>query len=386
MRITIIYLQIQNLQLMEKLTLLTVVFVFTFSINAQTTIQEFDFNGTLTNTTNDVSFSGNAIFVNDRKGVPNGAIRLTNSYIEAMVLNLPPANSSRTVSIWVKYNDLTKPNYIWGYGSLYYARYFGLLQEIATDSKSDLNLAGCGDENDAIVTTTVTPDTWYNYIVTYDGFTSKIYRNGELIKSSISPRKLTSGIVFSIGKKGASVSINADIDDLKIYDVALSDEEVASLYKGNSSSFAQNVAAASATSRIAEAKIVLTVPVTEAKIRSSEIYSIKGEKVFACNTNVIDISSILEGTYLLQISNAIQSSTDKKRTLNSLKVEEAKTALTVPLTESGIKSSEIYSPKGAKVFVANVNVIDVSSIPEGVYSLKIRNIDQRPNDKKITSN
>ncbi|PVX44382.1 concanavalin A-like lectin/glucanase superfamily protein [Flavobacterium sp. 103] len=371
---------------MKKMTLLTVVFVFTFSINAQTAIQEFDFNGTLSNTKNEISFSGKAMFVNDRAGVPNSAIRLSNSYIEAMVLNLPPANSSRTVSIWVKYNDVTKANYIWGYGSLYNARYFGLLQQIATDSKSDLNLAGCGDENDVIVSTAVSSNIWYNYIVTYDGFTSKIYRNGELIKSSISPRKLTSGIVFSIGKKGPSVSINADIDDLKIYDVALSDEQIVTLYKGNSSLITKNVATTSITSVVGETKTVLAVPVTESKIRSSEIYSIKGVKVFASNTNVIDISSILDGTYLLEIANKTQSLADKKISSNLHKMEEAKTVLTVPLTEGGIKSFEIYSPKGAKVFAANASVIDISSIPEGTYSLKIRNTGQSPNDKIISSN
>lgn len=226
---------------MKKMTLLAVVFLFTFSIKAQKAIHEFDFNGSFSNAKNDVSFSGNATFVNDRTGVPNRAIRVVNSYIEATVLNLPVANSSRTVSVWVKYNDLTKENYIWGYGSSYNARYFGLIQQKATDSRSSLNLAGSGDENDISVTTTVHPDTWYNYTVTYDGLTSKIYKNGELIRALEGPRKLTSGIIFSIGKKGASVSINADIDDLRLYDVALSDEEVVSLYKGNPSLTGKNV-------------------------------------------------------------------------------------------------------------------------------------------------
>ena len=185
------------------------------------------------NTKNDISFSGDAKFVSDRTGVANGAIRVTNSAIEATILNLPVANSQRTVSIWVKYNDIATANYVWGYGSSYNARYFGLLQQSTITTKSDLNLAGWGPTNDVIVTTTIAQNTWYNYVVTYDGLTSKIYRNGELIKSSISPRKLTSGIVFAIGKMGKTVSINADIDDLKIYDVALSDDKVAELYNSS---------------------------------------------------------------------------------------------------------------------------------------------------------
>ena len=76
----------------------------------------------LSNTKNDISFSGDAKFVKDRTGVANGAIRVTNSAIEATIPNLPLSNSQRTVSIWVKYNDIATANYIWGYGSSYNAR------------------------------------------------------------------------------------------------------------------------------------------------------------------------------------------------------------------------------------------------------------------------
>lgn len=312
---------------MKKITLLTVVFVFTFSINAQTAIQEFNFNGTLSNVKNDVSFSGNAKFVNDRAGVPNRAISIINSTVEATVLNLPLANSSRTVSVWIKYNDLTNVNYIWGYGSSYNARYFGLIQQRATASKSDLNLAaGYGTDNDVIVTTTVVPNTWYNYVVTYDGLNSKIYRNGELIKSCVSPKKVTSGIVFSIGKMGTSVSINADIDDLKIYDVALTENEVMALYTGSSNLVSNNVVTVSSIAKTsgkeidaktiksitdAKQKVVLTNPVEMGVVKSSEIFSTKGLKVFAGEANEIDVSSLPEGTYLLKITNSQQNSTNK---------------------------------------------------------------------------
>ena len=314
---------------MKKIVLI-VALVFSFQINAQTPIQEFNFNGSLSNTNNDISFSGAAKFVSDRTGVANSAIRITNNVMEATVLNLPVANSSRTVSIWVKYNDITNANYIWGYGSSYNARYFGLLQQSTTTSKSDLNLAGWGPANDAIVTTTVAPNTWYNYVVTYDGLTSKIYRNGELIKSSLSPRKLTSGIVFSIGKMGSSVSINADIDDLKIYDAALSSDEVVGLYNSSSVLAPNDLAEVSTaksggknggvkavkTSKIAPAKqeLVLSNPVETTVVKSSEIFSTQGLKVFAGNKNQIDISTLPEGTYLLKVTNSSQGTNAQKLT------------------------------------------------------------------------
>lgn len=315
---------------MKKILLFTVVFVFTFLTNAQTSIQEFNFDGTLSNLNNDISFTGDIKFVNDRTGTANSAIRVANSVIEMTALNLPAANSSRTVSIWVKYNDISKVNYIWGYGSSYNAGYFGLLQQSATTSKSDLNLTGCGAANDVIVTTTIAQNTWYNYVVTYDGLTSKIYRNGKLIKASISPKKMTSGIVFAIGRIGKTVSINADIDDLKIYDVVLSGDEVARLY--NTSVLAPNDFAVVNTSNkdgqigaersvktsnkvYEKPELVLSSPIETTVIKSSEIYSKQGQKVFSGNKNQIDITTLPEGTYLLKVTNSTQNSNTQKLTV-----------------------------------------------------------------------
>jgi hypothetical protein len=120
------------------------------------------------------------------------------------------------------------------YGSLMNGQYFGLLQQSATNSKSDLNLAGWGPANDVILKTNIVSGTWYNYTVTYDGLVSKIYRNGELIKTTISLKRVTSSDFFSIGKMGSAISMNADIDDLKIYDIALTEQEIAAIYKDES--------------------------------------------------------------------------------------------------------------------------------------------------------
>jgi hypothetical protein len=310
-----------------KKNLLLIVIVFAFHVSAQTPIQEFNFNGNRSNTENNNSFLGVAKFVNDRTGVANSAIRVVNTALEVTLPNLPLSNKARTVSVWIKYNDLSNANYIWGYGAAFNAQYFGLLQQSTTTSKSDLNLAGWGPANDAIVTTSVAVNTWYNYTVTYDGLTSKIYRNGELIRSSISPRKLTSGIVFSIGKMGDAVSINADIDDLKIYDVALSPEDVADLYNNSAVLAPNDVAAVTAAPAVsASAKkitatavkkqeVILTVPKETAVAKSSEIFSTQGQKVITSSKNNIDISTLPEGTYLLKVTNSTQNTNDKKLTI-----------------------------------------------------------------------
>lgn len=330
-----------------KKILPTVVLLFSFLSNAQTPILEFNFDGTFSNTKNDVSFSGDAKFVKDRKGVANSAIRVVNSAIEATTLNLPVSNSSRTVSIWVKYNDVTAANYVWGYGSSYNARYFGLLQLGTTTAKSDLNLAGYGASNDLIASTTIATNVWYNYIVTYDGLTSKIYRDGLLIKAGDSPRKLTSGIVFSIGKMGKSVSINADIDDLQIYDVALSEFEIAGMYNRNSDSW-DNLVFVDSTIKNTENKAAIK----PGKTRKPAVVNNR-----STSTNV---KNPVENKTVQPVKTSIANSAKPK-----LVVSE-------PVETSVIKTSEIYSTRGLKVFSGAKNQIDISNIQEGTYLLKIK--------------
>jgi hypothetical protein len=307
---------------MKKILLVTVVLVFSVLVKAQNAIQEFNFNGTLSNTSNTISFSGYAKYVKDRNGVVNGALSITNNVFEASISNLPLSNSRRTVSIWVKYNDVSATNYIWGYGSFKSAQYFGLLQQSTGTSKADLNLAGCGSNNDVIVTTSIASGVWYNYIVTYDGLTSKIYRDGVLIKSSVSPRRLTSAVIFEIGKMGTAVSMNADIDDLKIYDIALSAEEVAVMYD-NDSVLASNDeiimrTGAKGVQKKGDEKfnVKLSTPLEIVNPKVSEIYSSEGLKVLSGDKNVIDITTLPEGTYLLKVSNSQQNENANKLTAN----------------------------------------------------------------------
>lgn len=205
---------------MKKL-LLTVLFVSYLNVNAQTPIQEFNFNGTLNNTANTTSFIGTNNFVADRAGVIKGAQRLNNKALEAVIDNLPQGKSSRTISIWVKFNDISNANYIWGYGSPLTAQYCGLLQQGTTSSNSDLSLAAWGASNDVIVSTPLEKNIWYNYTITYEGATSKIYRDGKLLKYLEGMVRSTNGNIFRLGEINTMVGINADIDDLKIYNIAL---------------------------------------------------------------------------------------------------------------------------------------------------------------------
>ncbi|URM35203.1 LamG domain-containing protein [Flavobacterium anhuiense] len=289
---------------MKKL-LLTVLFVSFLNVNAQTPIQEFNFNGTLNNTANTISFIGTDNYVADRAGVLKGAQRLNNKALEAVIDNLPQGKSSRTISIWVKFNDISNANYIWGYGNPLNAQYCGLLQQGTTSSNSDLSLAAWGASNDVIVSTPLEKNIWYHYTITYEGTTSKIYRDGKLLKYLEGMTRSTNGNIFRLGEINTMVGINADIDDLKIYNMALTPGQVKELYDDEKVS---NLSPVGSVEAKTEKTFVKTKTASEAIITSNEvngttksveIYS-QGQKIMG--SNAANIADLPEGTYLLKIT------------------------------------------------------------------------------------
>ncbi|QLC65306.1 LamG domain-containing protein [Flavobacterium sp. LPB0248] len=287
---------------MKKL-LLAVLFVSFLNVNAQTPIQEFNFNGTLNNTANTISFIGTNNFVADRAGVVKGAQRLNNKALEAVIDNLPQGKSSRTISIWVKFNDISNPNYVWGYGNPLNAQYCGLLQQGTTSSNSDLSLAAWGASNDVIVSTSLEKNVWYNYTITYEGTTSKIYRDGKLLKYLEGMARSTNGNIFRLGEINTTVGINADIDDLKIYNVALTPDQVNELYENEKAANLMAVATEAKTTKTAvKAKpnqTIITSGDVNGTAKSIEVYS-QGQKIVG--SNATNLSDLPEGTYLLKIT------------------------------------------------------------------------------------
>ncbi|SEO88266.1 Concanavalin A-like lectin/glucanases superfamily protein [Flavobacterium sp. CF108] len=293
-----------------KKFLLSVMFVSYLNATAQNPIQEFNFNGTLNNESNTISFMGSNDFVPDRSGIAGNAQRLNNKALEAVVDDLPQGNKARTVSIWVKFNDIASANYIWGYGSAYNAQYFGLLQQSTVSSNSDLSLAGWGATNDVIVSTSLAKGVWYQYTVTFDGTVSKMYRNGELLKYINGLKRSTKGTIFRLGEINTSVGINADVDDLKIYDIALTDEQVAESYNSSkplivaaevtAAPKAKGTVVKSKTAKTPSSNIIVNKDVNVGG-KNIEVYS-QGQKVVGDNS--MTINDLPEGTYLLKISNA----------------------------------------------------------------------------------
>ncbi|MGO4770427.1 LamG domain-containing protein [Flavobacterium sp. W22_SRS_FK3] len=285
-----------------KKTLLTLMILISINLNAQAPIHEFNFNGTLHNTENTISFMGTENYVTDRMGNEKSAQRLTNKALEAVIDNLPQSDAPRTITIWIKMNDICSANYIWGYGTAYNTQYFGLLQQGTTTSNSDLSLAGWGASNDLLINIPLVKNTWYQYSITFDGNTSKIYRNGELLKYIKGLSRDTKGTVFKLGEINTTIGINADIDDLKIYNIPLSDQDISALYNTSK----QSLPVVATTKKENEKKSpdsgTSIVKPTVLATKKIEVFS-QGQRVLSNNMQEININQLPEGTYLLKITN-----------------------------------------------------------------------------------
>jgi len=299
---------------MKKL-LLTLLFVSFLNANAQNPVQEFNFNENLSNTDNTISFLGVANFVNDRMGIAKGAQRLTNKTLQGVVGDLPQGTKPRSISIWIKFNAINSANYILGYGAAVNAQYFGLVQQAVAAGNSDVSLVGWGDTNNVIASVPLQKDVWYQYSITYDGNTSKVYRNGQLLKSIDGIVRSTKGYILRLGAINTTTGINADIDDLKIYNVAMTDEQVMESYNSSKPTVTaeSELVQASNTAKkanptTAKATVAAKSPLsgstntTEANTgaKTVEVFS-QGRKI--AGTNASNIGDLPEGTYLIKVTN-----------------------------------------------------------------------------------
>lgn len=292
-----------------KKILLTLMFVSFLNANAQNPVQEFNFNGNLSSADNTISFLGAPTYVNDRLGVAKGALRLTNKALQAVVGELPQGSKPKTISLWIKFNTINAVNYIFNYGAPANGQYFALLQQPAVAGNSDVSLVGWGDANNVITSVPLAKETWYLYSVTYDGNVTKIYRNGELLKAVEGIQRSAKGYILSLGKLNTATSINADIDDLKLYTVAMTDEQVMESY--NSSKPPVTASQASPVSNTAKksvaapakapAPVVASAVDTSKGIKNIEVFS-EGKRIL--ETNTINVGDLPDGTYLIKVSNS----------------------------------------------------------------------------------
>jgi len=145
---------------------------------------------------------------------------------------LPIGNAARTIHLWFK----TSKNLIQStesalvqYGSTINSRMFALVTSMNNPGK----LHFYGHNNDCGGTSFLQPNLWYHGAVTFDGLTLKLYLNGRLENSMNAPSLDT-----ALDRNGLTIGYRPDtkvtwagsIDEVAIFNRALSDAEIFAIY------------------------------------------------------------------------------------------------------------------------------------------------------------
>ncbi len=143
--------------------------------------------------------------------------------------------SSLTFAAWVKLDSLPAQNYYYTLGKEYSYRLAissaGNVHFVVKTTNNDWYAAGTKVD----CTTNLTTNTWYHIVGTYDGSRVRCYVNGQ--KEGTSSQTL-SGNIYNSGdplRFGHQVAYNIRwldglVDEVRLYNRALSDAEVESLY------------------------------------------------------------------------------------------------------------------------------------------------------------
>ena len=181
--------------------------------------------------TNDGTVNG-ATLTNDRFGNNNAAYSFngSNNYISMLTMNnIPMGNSARTLSVWMDpsslWNQWTLTAIGYGSPSTNNAFIFGLGNNI-------IAVQGWGNDYSSPLTYTV--GQWMHAVCTFDGTNIKIYVDGVLIGSGTNTLWNTNGTEFYFGARPSQGNsfFPGQLDDIGIWNRALTPQEITDLYNG----------------------------------------------------------------------------------------------------------------------------------------------------------
>lgn len=202
---------------------------YSFSDAASLTAVDYSSNG------HNGSLAGSPAATADRFAVPGAAYNFNaaTKYISASDTGLPTGNSPRTMCSWVRPATLpASGSYAiaakYGSPSTSAANYIGLFNNGGT---MNAIYSGWGDHLNIAYTFAV--NTWYHICGSYDGTNAKLYVNGELIgflaKNWNTALLGNNGVVVGRGDMTTSYPFTGDIDDVRIYNRVLTDNELLAL-------------------------------------------------------------------------------------------------------------------------------------------------------------
>ncbi len=256
----------------------------------------------------------NATLTKDRFDNDNSAYYFNgiNSYLETIVYMLPSGNSSRTITGWFKSDFDVFGSYqsfdftLFDYGNILDFQRLSL----SLYQKGYLQLTYSADDVPTIYDSSLAynDQKWHFFAITYNGSKLKTFIDNKIIfDNTINLNTLPNNNLFVIGKQVNDKNyFRGSIDDFAIYNKALTDTEISSLYQSqslatNENSIAENI-------KIYPTFINEKIYIDNKKLTKLNIvlFNTAGQKIKKLESNSkkieLNLSEVTKGVYLMEVT------------------------------------------------------------------------------------
>jgi hypothetical protein len=195
---------------------------------------------------NDDSGNGNngtvngATLTTDRFGSANSAYSFdgVNDGVQVAIPSIPVGSTSRSLSTWI-YTSLSGNNFNYSHPSLSTVAAYGnsaggpvIFPQLISNLTGNLYLETGSSQNQIYSTQPVNNAQWHNLITTYNGSVVKMYVDGILNATSNSVSLATAFSYLGIGVcPWATIHFEGKIDDVMLFNRALTDTEIQNYYE-----------------------------------------------------------------------------------------------------------------------------------------------------------
>lgn len=146
--------------------------------------------------------------------------------IDCASAGIPTGTSSRTFSVWVKLTGVVLV-FVYGNG--------GSAGQMMSLYFNTTTMSMFGIAADVNIATSSSTGTWYHLVMTYNGTTIEMFKNGSSIGTGTPTLNTATGSTFTIGHDNgtwAGGGSDGRIDELGIWSRVLSGAEITELYNG----------------------------------------------------------------------------------------------------------------------------------------------------------
>lgn len=180
-----------------------------------------------------------ATLTTDRFGNNSSAYSFngTSDYIKVLDNNSLDLTQNLTLSAWIQPNTSNTDQAILGKGKIVSQTGYALLHNVLTPKKTGISIQNKPNpvSESFVNSSQLNPNTWYNLVGTYNGSELKLYLNGTLVNTiatnlQLMPNSLTD--LFIGCELNGFRFFNGKIDDVGIWNRALSQSEITTMYNG----------------------------------------------------------------------------------------------------------------------------------------------------------